>query len=114
MQATSATGRVVHLTRPNRPALVAADLADLAGPTAGVVNLPVRLAWTPPTRFDLGDPDDLAWLYEIVLREAIHVDELRQYVHGPTLMAMWPALNLPRGVRRAWEAQHPRLRAAAA
>ena len=56
----------------------------------------------------------LAWMYENVLREAIRVEELRTYVHGPTLVAVWPQLNLPRAVRAAWEARHPRLRLAAA
>jgi hypothetical protein len=49
-----------------------------------------------------------------VLREAIRVDELRSYLDGATLLRMWPQLNLPRAVRAAWEARHPRLRLAAA
>jgi len=45
-----------------------------------------------------------------IVREAVRVDELRSYLHGPTLVRIWPELNLPRGVRAAWEARHPRLR----
>lgn len=89
------------------------DLRELRGPTTGVVRLPLRLAWTPPQRFDLAILDDLRWMYEIVLREAIHADELRQFIDGPTLVRLWPELNLPRGVRRAWEDHHPALRRAA-
>ena len=52
-------------------------------------------------------------MYENVLREAVRIDELRDYLHGPTLVRVWPQLNLPRGVRAAWEARHPMLRRAA-
>jgi predicted RNA-binding protein len=45
-----------------------------------------------------------------VLREAIRVGELRDYLDGPTLVRVWSQLNLPRAVRAAWEARHPRLR----
>jgi len=113
MHTRSADGRVVPLARPNRPALVLSDLAELTGPTEGTVEPPQRLCWTPPHRFNLATRDDLRWMYEIVLREAIHADELRRFLHGPTLRDIWPELNLPRGVRQAWEAHHPQLRRAA-
>jgi hypothetical protein len=71
----------------------------------------LRLWWGPQRAFDLDEPTMLAWMYENVLREAIRVDELRTYLHGPTLVRVWPELNLPRGVRAAWEVRHARLRA---
>lgn len=104
---------VVHLARPHRPVLVAGTLVELRGPTEGFVELPLRLWWGPQRAFDLGEPTMLAWMYENVLREAIRVEELRAYLHGPTLVRVWPGLNLPRGVRAAWEARHGRLRHAA-
>jgi hypothetical protein len=104
----------VHLARPHRPVLVTGTLGELAGPTHGLVELPLRLWWGPQRAFDLAEPTMLAWMYENVLREAIRVDELRAYVNGPTLVRVWPQLNLPRAVRAAWEARHPRLRLAAA
>jgi len=100
----------VHLARPQRPALVAATLRELTGPTRGIVELPLRLWWNPQHTFDLDEPDMLLWMYENVLREAVRADELRAYLHGPTLARVWGQLNLPRGVRAAWEARHPRLR----
>ena len=109
-----ATLDAVPLARPHRPVLVAGTLDELAGPTGGLVELPLRLWWGPQRAFDLAEPTMLAWMYENVLREAIRVEELRTYVHGPTLVAVWPQLNLPRAVRAAWEARHPRLRLAAA
>jgi len=113
MQGSPGTGRVVHLARPNRPALVAETLDELCGPTHGVVELPVRLMWNPHRRFDLDNHDLLLWMYENVLREAIRQDELRRWINGSVLVQVWSELNLPRGVRRAWEARHPQLRAAA-
>ena len=108
---TSAPAR--HLARPHRPVLVAGTLRELAGPRHGLVELPLRLWWNPHRAFDLDQPTMLAWMYENVLREAVRVDELRSYLHGPTLIRLWPELNLPHGVRAAWEARHPRLRRAA-
>lgn len=105
-----ATASVVHLARPHRPVLVAGTLTELAGPRHGLVELPLRLWWNPHRAFDLDQADSLRWMYENVLREAVRVDELRTYLHGPTLVAVWPELNLPRGVRAAWEARHARLR----
>jgi hypothetical protein len=103
------------LARPGRPAVVAATLGELTGPTSGTVELSHRLVWQGPNRsFDLNEPDLLRWMYEIVLREAVTVDELRTWLDGPTLAREWHQLHLPRGVRAAWEQQHPELRRRAA
>jgi hypothetical protein len=101
---------VVHLARPHRPVLVTGTLRELTGPERGLVELPLRLWWNPRHTFDLGHHDSLLWMYENVLREAIRVDELRTYLNGPMLLAVWPELNLPRAVRAAWEARHAQLR----
>lgn len=100
----------LHLARPLRPVLVAGTLGELTGPERGRVELPLRLWWNPQRTFDLDEPTMLRWMYENVLREAVRVDELRTYLHGPTLVRVWPQLNLPHGVRAAWEARHPALR----
>ena len=113
MPATMRDVPAAHLARPHRPVLVAGTLDELAGPTRGTVELPLRLWWNPDRTFDLSQPTMLAWMYENVLREAIRVDELRGFLDGPTLERLWPQLNLPRAVRAAWEARHPRLRLAA-
>jgi hypothetical protein len=100
-----------HESRPGRRALVIPDLAELRGPTSGVVELSHRLVWqaAPLRRFDLDDPYDLWTVYETVLREAIRYDELRRWLDGPTLIRLWPELILPRGVRAAWEERFPAL-----
>ncbi|MEV0158301.1 hypothetical protein AB0H57_32100 [Micromonospora sp. NPDC050686] len=113
MQALSpTTAGVAFLARPGRPAVVARTLAELAGPTRGVVELPVRLMWCGERTFDLGDPDDLLWMYENVLRESTRADDLRQLIDGRTLRRVWHRLNLPHGVRQAWESRHRGLRTA--
>jgi hypothetical protein len=112
MTTTAPDAPVAHLARPYRPVLVAGTLGELAGPQHGLVELPLRLWWNPRRTFDLDEPTMLAWMYENVLREAVRVDELRSYLHGATLVRIWPELNLPRGVRAAWEARHPVLRRA--
>jgi hypothetical protein len=98
------------LARPHRPVLVTGTLRELVGPHRGLVELPQRLWWNPQRVFDLEQRTMLLWMYENVLREAIRADELRAHLHGPTLARVWPELNLPRAVRAAWEARHPRLR----
>jgi hypothetical protein len=107
------TPRARHQARPGRGALVAADLADLRGPTTGTVELPIWLFWYPDRTFDLDEPYVLQWVYQTVLREAARPEDLAAYLDGDTLVALWPGLALPKGVRRAWEDQHPALRAAA-
>jgi hypothetical protein len=102
-----------ELARPGKRARVAPDLGELHGPTSGVVELPHRLFWQKNRTFDLDRPFYLQWMYEIVLREAIRVDELRDWLDGPTLIRLWQQLYLPRGVRRDWEDRHPELRSAA-
>jgi DNA invertase Pin-like site-specific DNA recombinase len=113
---TGAPGRpaTAHLApyqaRPGRRVLVIDDLADLRGPTAGTVELPLRLFWSMPDhRFDLDDRDMRLWYYQTVLREASRAEDLSTYLDAATLVSLWPDLYLPKGVRRAWQERHPSL-----
>jgi DNA invertase Pin-like site-specific DNA recombinase len=100
-----------YQARPGRPVLVIDDLGDLRGPVSGTVELPLRLFWSlPDHRFDLDDPDLRLWYYQTVLREASRPADLTAYLDSGTLVGLWPELYLPKGVRRAWEEQHPALR----
>jgi hypothetical protein len=104
-----------YQSRPGRGVMVAPSLADLRGPAEGTVDLPLRLFWSCPGHtFDLGDPDMRIWLYQTVLREASRPEDLTTYLNGDTLIALWPDLFLPPGVRQAWEDAHPFLRTTAA
>jgi hypothetical protein len=100
-----------HMSRPGRRVLVAARLSDLTGPVHGSVELPIWLFWYPDRAFDLDAPGMLPWMYQVVLREASSAEDLA-YLNGGTLIALWPDLHLPKGVRRAWEDIHPELRSA--
>jgi hypothetical protein len=51
-------------------------------------------------------------MYQTVLREASRPADLA-YLNEDMLLSLWPGLFLPKGVRQAWEEQHPALRAAA-
>lgn len=103
--------RTTYEARPGKRAIVVLDLADLRGPTDGTVELPLHLFWSSPGHvFDLGDPDMRAWLYQTVLREAAGAADLTSYLNRDILLALWPELYLPKGVRQAWEDQHPVLR----
>jgi hypothetical protein len=110
----TATLRPPQQARRGRRTLVAADLAGLHGPTTGTIELPLRLFWCPDRTFDLDAPGMLDWMYQTVLREATHPQDLAGFLNGDTLVARWPELFLPHGVRAAWEDRHPALRAASA
>ena len=101
-----------RVSRPGRGVLVAARLDDLQGPVRGRVELPIWLFWYPDRTFDLDVPGMMAWMYQTVLREAASPADLA-FLNGDMLTALWPELYLPKGVRQAWEEQHPALRAAA-
>jgi hypothetical protein len=106
--------RTRYQSRPGRRAVVVTSFADLQGPVEGTVELPLWLFWSAPGHtFDLGDRDMRIWLYQTVLREASRPEDLTTYLDGDTLITLWPDLYLPKGVRQAWEDQHPALRAAA-
>ncbi len=92
---------------------MAVDLAELHGPTSGVVELPLWVFAYPDRAFCLDKPSERTWMYENVLREARRPGDLAFLDHD-LLVALWPGLNLPEGVRRAWEDRHPVLRSAAA
>jgi hypothetical protein len=97
-------------SRPGRTVVVTRTLDELCGPVTGVVELPNRLLWRPNRFVDLADPWSVGWMYALVLREARRLEDLRSWIDGGTLVRLWPELNLPRGVRLAWEDRHPVLR----
>jgi hypothetical protein len=101
-----------HESRPGHFVVVADSLADLQGPVSGTVELPIWLFWHPDRSFDLDEPGMLAWVYQIVLREASDPMDL-VYLNGAALTALWPEMYLPKGIRQAWQEQYPELQAAA-
>jgi excisionase family DNA binding protein len=98
-----------HRPYPDPPA----RLADLTGPTSGVVELPITIDWGPRRRYDLGTDADRRIVYERVLREAGDAEEVGRYVNGAILVDVWSRLWLPQRVRRTWEQRFPELTHAA-
>jgi hypothetical protein len=49
-----------------------------------------------------------------VLRESVQPEDLTRYLDAGTLVALWPDLRLPAGVRQAWEERRPVLQTAGA
>lgn len=101
------------LYEDGRPYTVPDSLDELVGTTAGVVVLPLHLDWSEQGRYDLSDPRQLNVMYERVIRESMHTEDLRAYLHGPTLVRVWPQLWLPAKIRRLWQARFPSLTRAA-
>ncbi len=106
------TGRMAQprmLYEAGRPYTVPDSLEELSGPTTGVVELPWHLDWSEQHRYDLSDVRQLTLMYERVIRESMRLEDLRAYLHGPTLRHVWRRLWLPRKVRLLWESRFPNL-----
>lgn len=96
--------------RPLRSVIVPDSLDDLRGPASGVVDLPVRLYWSGPPRFDLADPHQAADMYEAVLDTAATIEDITGYLNADLLLRVWPVVGMSRAKRDAWESRFPALR----
>ncbi|MGY4924624.1 hypothetical protein [Streptomyces sp. 900105755] len=87
-----------------------ASLDELHGPTHGVVDLPLHMAWSGMTSYDLGKPRQRMGLYRTVLHEGLHED-LPRYLNQDLLLQLWPVLRtlVGRTVRAVWEDAFPQL-----
>ncbi|MGB8938940.1 MAG: transcriptional regulator [Streptomyces sp.] len=87
-----------------------AVLAALAGPAHGTVSLPLHLAWSGLTEFDLDQPRLRMSCYRIVLAEGLH-DDLIRYLDQDLLVSLWPTLRtlISRDLRDVWETAFPEL-----
>jgi hypothetical protein len=86
------------------------SLDELQGPTHGVVELPLHMAWSGMTSYDLGKPRQRMGLYRTVLHEGLH-DDLPRYLNQDLLLHLWPVLRtlIGRTVRAVWEDAFPEL-----
>lgn len=92
-----------------KPSAIVDDLDSLAGPVAGIVELPVALDWSPKKRYDISDVDDRYRLYEAVLSEALKPGDLQTYLNKEFLVEAWPLLLVSRRVKDLWESAFPEL-----
>lgn len=86
------------------------SLDELRGPAQGVVKLPLHLAWSGMTSYDLGKPRQRMGLYRTVLHEGLR-DDLPRYLNEDLLLRLWPVLRtlVGRTVRTVWEDAFPQL-----
>jgi hypothetical protein len=85
-------------------------LDDLAGPDHGTVQLPLHVAWSGQTVFNLDLPKACMHMYRIVLAEGQRGD-VAAYLNRELLLRQWPILRnlVGRTVRKVWEAAFPEL-----
>ncbi|MES9538007.1 MULTISPECIES: hypothetical protein [unclassified Actinomadura] len=93
----------------SRPYVIPGSLAELTGPTSGMVELPTHLDWSEQHVYDLNDPAQTRLMYERVLREAISQRDLALYLNAEVLRRLWGRLFLPVRVRLLWESAFPAL-----
>ncbi|MFC9271317.1 hypothetical protein ACWGRF_00020 [Streptomyces zhihengii] len=88
------------------------SLDELHGPTRGVVQLPLHVAWSGMTSYDLDKPRQRMGLYRTVLHDGLR-DDLPRYLDQNLLLQMWPVLRtlVGRTVRTVWEDAFPQLAA---
>ncbi|MCL6731340.1 hypothetical protein [Streptomyces neyagawaensis] len=86
------------------------SLDELHGPTQGVVELPLHLAWSGMTSYDMSKPRQRMGLYRTVLHEGLR-DDLPRYLNRDLLLQLWPVLRtlVGRTVRAVWEETFPQL-----
>jgi hypothetical protein len=87
-----------------------ATLDDLTGPDHGTVRLPLHVAWSGQTAFDLDLPKPCMHMYRIVLAEGQGAD-VASYLNRDLLVGQWPVLRnlVSRTVRKVWETAFPEL-----
>ncbi|MDR6980965.1 hypothetical protein J2X68_007707 [Streptomyces sp. 3330] len=86
------------------------SLDELHGPAQGVVKLPLHLAWSGMTTYDMSKPRQRMGLYRTVLHEGLR-DDLPRYLNRDLLLHLWPVLRtlVGRTVRTVWEDAFPQL-----
>ncbi|MFJ8488923.1 transcriptional regulator [Streptomyces sp. NPDC094038] len=85
--------------------------AELGGPSHGTVRLPLHVAGSGLTEFDLDRPRLRMSCYRIVLAEGLREDLIR-YLNPQLLVSMWPTLRslTSRDLREVWEEAFAELR----
>ncbi|MFI8185965.1 hypothetical protein ACIF70_36420 [Actinacidiphila glaucinigra] len=106
----SRTPRAFEMLREQYALRLPASLDELTGPTAGIVDLPLHVAWSGRRSYGLGQPRSRMSLYRTVLAEGQRQD-LITFLDRGLLVAQWPVLRtlISRPLRDAWENRFPEL-----
>lgn len=85
-------------------------LDELAGPGHGTVQLPLHVAWSGQTAFNLDLPKACMHMYRIMLAEGQRAD-VAAYLNRDLLIGQWPVLRnlVSRTVQKVWESAFPEL-----
>jgi hypothetical protein len=88
-----------------------AALIELSGPARGNVQLPLHVAWSGQTAFDLDRAKPRMHMYRIVLAEG-QLADVTAYLNRDLLVSQWPVLRtlIGKTVRSVWESAFPELR----
>jgi hypothetical protein len=79
-----------------------ADWTGAEAPTQGAVLVPDHIDPTNPRRvYELDDPAERKYLYEIVLTDGTPAD-VNRLIGRSILVELWARLYLPAGIRAAW------------
>ena len=96
--------------RDTKPYEAPLQLAELHGPSAGQVELPLNVYWGPAHTFDLNSESDKVEAYQATLREG-RVEDQVNILNADLLVAIWAEIQLPVRVRLLWERRFPVLAA---
>ncbi len=107
---TSITPLPSRLSGAERRIPEALDL--LEGPDHGSVRLPVRLAWSGLTEFEVSDSGQRLTLYRTLL-DCGQRQDIIAYVHAGLLLQDWPRIRrlTARRLIALWESRLPELAA---
>ena len=85
---------------------IPASLDELRGPDHGRLSLPVRLAWSGLTDFDVDEPGQRLTLYR-TLMDCGQREDIVRYVNPALLRADWPRIRrlTARRVIALWESR---------
>ncbi|GHF94726.1 transcriptional regulator [Streptomyces filamentosus] len=98
------TATVSEVRRERYARRLPTDLSALRGPDRGRVRLPLHLAWSGLTEYDLDRPRLRMSCYRTVLAEGGH-DDLVRYLDRDLLVELWPVLRtlVSKDLRAVWE-----------
>lgn len=85
------------------------SLDHLTGPSGGVVELPVDLAWSGDRSFDLADPSQRYLYHMTVLTAAVTGEHYTRWLNAGLLRTDWSRLRLPGPLRAVWQERFPEL-----
>lgn len=111
MSAMAASAAATQVLRTRYQGRLPSSLDELTGPAHGVVQLPLHVAWSGLTSYDLDGARSCMTLYRTVLAEGQR-DDLCGLLNQNRLLSQWPVLRnlISRNIRDVWESAFPELR----